>query len=118
MLEHEGVLVTWNLFELPEAWQAKAAAGQRPAGAPLPEPPTSEVLAATKIHNHRLAYLDYEGPISGRRGQVIRVDRGEYQVLEQTDEFWHVQVRGDRILGIIQLRQKLNDHWQLQVNST
>ena len=36
--------------------------------------------ALIELPEHRLLYLDYEGPISGNRGAVSRVDRGEVQV--------------------------------------
>ncbi|MCS7306194.1 MAG: hypothetical protein NZ602_13945 [Thermoguttaceae bacterium] len=64
MLEREGRLRTWALAEPPDT------PGPIPAEA-LPE--------------HRLAYLDYEGPISGGRGQVRRWDAGTYQPLAAPD---------------------------------
>lgn len=44
----------------------------------LPEPPAvgREPMAAVRIADHRLAYLEYEGPISGGRGSVHRWDEG------------------------------------------
>lgn len=32
------------------------------------------------IAHHRRAFLTYEGPLSGRRGSVVRVDEGEFAV--------------------------------------
>ena len=40
-----------------------------------PQPQPAEWLA-----DHRLAYLDLEGPLSGDRGSVARYDRGEYRL--------------------------------------
>ena len=34
---------------------------------------------ARRLPDHRLAYLDYEGPISGDRGVVKRIARGDYE---------------------------------------
>lgn len=34
-----------------------------------------------QIQDHRRAYLSYEGPLSGGRGQVARVDEGELEFL-------------------------------------
>ena len=34
----------------------------------------------TQNSDHRLQYLDYEGPISGERGEVKRVAAGTYEV--------------------------------------
>lgn len=42
--------------------------------------------AATRLDDHRAAYLDFEGEISGGRGRVTRVARGEVRLLELADE--------------------------------
>ena len=34
--------------------------------------------------DHRQAYLDYEGPVSGNRGSVKRVLSGDYSIVEET----------------------------------
>lgn len=39
-------------------------------------------LAAEPLQDHRKAYLDYEGPVSGGRGTVVQIDAGEYRVLK------------------------------------
>jgi hypothetical protein len=38
----------------------------------------SNTVDAQRIADHRLAYLEYEGPISGGRGTVRRLDGGSY----------------------------------------
>lgn len=81
MLERDGVLLTWSLPALPAAW----------GGA---EGLAAEQVAATRLADHRIAYLDYEGPISGDRGVVTRVDGGEYEVIEESDEIIRVRLRG------------------------
>ena len=55
MLEVGGVLKTWSLSEPPEA---------------------DREVACKSLPDHRLAYLDYEGPISGGRGSVTRLGSG------------------------------------------
>lgn len=90
MLEREGVLLTWNLQALPAAWGGEAAG--------------FEEIAATRIADHRLAYLDYEGPISGERGSVTRVDYGEYDVLGEADGALRVRLRGRRGGEVIELQ--------------
>lgn len=57
MLEQDGVLITFEVARLP------SQAGP---------------FQARRLVDHRLAYLDYEGQISGNRGSVIRLDRGYY----------------------------------------
>ena len=85
MLEAGDVLRTWKL----------AAPPQR--GAPV---------AAEASFDHRLMYLDYEGPVSGNRGQVIAWDRGTYEE-EAGNTPQHVVVRlhGKRLEGKATLQQ-------------
>jgi len=45
----------------------------------LRTPCVNEPIAAQALPDHRLLYLDYEGPVSGGRGSVQRLDRGEWQ---------------------------------------
>ena len=55
--------------------------------------------AVTPLADHRLAYLDYEGPVSGDRGSVRRLDFGTYQVIGGTIHF-----QGQLCTGTIDLR--------------
>lgn len=82
MLERDGVLLTWSLPALPAAWSGE-------------EDSAAEQIAVTRLADHRLAYLDYEGPISGDRGVVTRVDGGEYEVLEETEQAIRVRLQGE-----------------------
>ena len=38
-------------------------------------------LIAERLPDHRRAYLDYEGPVSGNRGTVERCDQGQYETI-------------------------------------
>ena len=58
LLEAHGVLKSWRL---------------------LAEPTPGVSVPATPNVDHRVHYLDYEGPIGGDRGTVIRVASGEYE---------------------------------------
>src|SRR5262245_48875567 len=58
MVEVGESLWTWRLPVLPQ-----------PGMGPIP---------ATRIGDHRRAYLDYEGPVSGNRGTVVRREAGSY----------------------------------------
>ena len=66
MLESDEVLLTWELSSWP--------------------PTTNGSQWATRLPDHRLAYLDYEGPISGNRGAVVRVDEGVYEMAKVPEE--------------------------------
>jgi hypothetical protein len=78
MLEAGGALKTWALPRVPEA------------GVEI----DCEALA-----DHRLAYLDYEGPISGDRGVVTRWDHGSYTIERENDGEWAVTLAGDKLAG-------------------
>ena len=84
MLEVGGVLRTWSLPELPL---------------------TGKEIPAEALPDHRLAYLDYEGPVSGNRGSVSRVEEGEYEVLAESPGLLHVRLAGKLLRGNLQLRQ-------------
>lgn len=87
MLEVGGALRTWSLPELPAA---------------------GIVVQAEALPDHRLAYLDYEGPISGNRGSVSRVEEGEFEVVEETGGLLRVHLAGKSLRGILELRQAEN----------
>lgn len=43
----------------------------------LADPTRDSPVVAERLSDHRRLYLDYEGPVSGGRGVVRRVDAGE-----------------------------------------
>ncbi len=44
----------------------------------------AQEFAAERLSDHRAAYLGYEGPVSGDRGQVLRVAAGEMVIVEES----------------------------------
>jgi hypothetical protein len=90
MLERDGALMTWSLAELPASWRT-------------PPGHSSIELEAARLPDHRLAYLDYEGPVSGDRGHVKRIDRGEYEILDQSPEWLRVRLAGSVADGEVRL---------------
>ena len=87
MLERNGALMTWRLREFPVAGQDNKS--------------DAEIqLSAERIADHRLAYLDYEGPVSNNRGHVTRADQGDYEILEETAATIRVRLRGDSLKGV------------------
>lgn len=85
MLERGGVLKTWAL-------DAPPAPGKEGAARALPD--------------HRAAYLDYEGPVSGGRGTVARVDVGVYIPLEWTDDRVRIRLEGRQLVGELLLTRR------------
>jgi hypothetical protein len=101
MLEWGDALMTWSLEALPSAWSGVA------------EPADAGPAPARRLADHRLAYLDYEGPVSRDRGEVRRVARGDYELLEQEAGRLRATLRGDALNGAICLRQQSGDQWTL-----
>ena len=65
------------------------------------QPGSDACREAQELPGHRLAYLDYEGPVSGNRGSVVRWDVGVYQAVEVTLDRWLLDLEGERLRGRI-----------------
>jgi hypothetical protein len=66
----------------------------------LPRPPEIGVeMDCEALADHRLAYLDYEGPIAGQRGAVTRWDCGTYTLEHESGTEWAVNLVGRKIAG-------------------
>jgi hypothetical protein len=71
----------------------------------LPQPPQPGVeMTAEALPDHRLIYLEYEGPISGGRGTVTAWDRGDYRWVRQDDAQLVIQLSGQKLAGRAVLR--------------
>jgi DNA polymerase Ligase (LigD) len=102
MLEHAGALKTWRLTEFP--------------------PPLGQKLRAQALADHRLLYLNYEGPVSGNRGQVIRREQGTYDIVPPSDESAGrefnkdsllLTISGSRLCGSVCLERLEGNVWHL-----
>jgi hypothetical protein len=102
MFEEGGALRTWALAELPRDWQAAHRDTLQTCG-PCPPPAAGDTVEAEELADHRLAYLDYEGPISGDRGAVTRVEAGTYQTVSQTPDRWEITIAGCNLQGRVTL---------------
>ena len=81
----------------------------------LPQPPEPGVeMVARALADHRLLYLDYEGPIAGDRGSVTAWDRGTYLCRRQSETELVVELSGGRVRGVATLRHLPGaaDQWQ------
>lgn len=105
MLERDQVLETWQLIELPASWAQQLG---------LPMTNASEVVPAVRLPDHRIAYLDYEGPISENRGSVHQCDQGSYEFLSQEEESSVLTLSGAALESTVGLTQE-NENWQLAV---
>jgi DNA polymerase Ligase (LigD) len=89
VLEHDWPAVHWDLLlecgPVLKAWRL------------LSEPGPGRAVPAEPNYDHRLLYLDYEGPLTGDRGRVRRWDAGTFEG-ELADE-WQVRLAGRRLSG-------------------
>ncbi len=84
MLEIGAALRTWRLAEL-------LTAGKE--------------VNVTPIGDHRLQYLDYEGPVSGNRGTVVRWDRGTFDWQRDDEHVVAVRLAGARCRGRLEIQR-------------
>ena len=96
MLEADLVLQTWRLADVPQP------------GVGIP---------AERSFDHRLMYLDYEGPISGDRGAVTRWDQGNFEILIEEENRQMIHVQGKRLHGTVELVKHSETGWQLIFSS-
>jgi hypothetical protein len=69
-------LLTWRVLTAPETWGRDRPAMER-------------------LADHRMAYLTYEGPVSGGRGRVKRVAEGEGEIAALAEPgVWRVRLEG------------------------
>lgn len=89
-------LATWQILENPEAMAY-----------------TPEALPARRIGDHRRIYLEYEGPVSRDRGEVVRVDRGAWEALDVRADRWRFRLEGRVLNGIYVLERDAagGDRW-------
>jgi DNA polymerase Ligase (LigD) len=107
MLESGNALRTWALAELPEAWQANES----------PMVANGELVKAVELADHRLAYLDYEGPVSGERGWVQRVDGGTYDTIADAKDCMEIRLDGRIVRGYLTLHRASDNQWTLRISS-
>ena len=68
-------------------------------------PDTGRQIIAEPLADHRRHYLDYEGPLSGGRGEVRRWDHGDYEPIEMQTSRVEVRLAGTKLDGRAILEQ-------------
>jgi hypothetical protein len=114
MLESGDVLRTWVLEQLPRDWEpVRTRTVTRYPNCPAVALENS--VPAVQLADHRRDYLTIEGPLSGERGQVIRVAAGTYTgEHEAPDELQVVLSGGDLTANVRLIRSKASEEsWTL-----
>ena len=97
MLETGSVLWTWRLAAVPKV---------------------DVVQQATRIPDHRIAYLDYVGPVSAGRGHVCRRDGGEFTWVEHTEDRLVISIRGKGLHGQMTISRQSETDWTMAFEPT
>ncbi len=97
MLEVEESLRTWRLLQQPLLNENESELQIRSVAESLPD--------------HRIEYLEYEGPVSRNRGGVKRWDAGLYLLLGQSENHWELRLEGSRLRGFVSITKK-NEAWE------
>jgi hypothetical protein len=118
MLEAGDALRTWALARLPRDWKTAHAqtAVFHPECPPIDDEPS---VPAEQLADHRLDYLEQEGPLSGSRGHVRCIDRGTYHSETDSRDCWQLTLAGHSCRARIVLRRTSPGaaQWTLHVES-
>lgn len=110
ILEHDHPSLHWDLMlesgEVLRTWRLTAP----------PEP--GKAVAATATFDHRRVYLDYEGPISGNRGQVGRWDHGTFTWQASEEDRLELELKGIRLRGVLIMKRLTARKWILTFATT
>lgn len=106
LLEHDHPTLHWDLMleagPVLRTWRLESP------------PRPGEEIPATAVFDHRLLYLEYEGPISGDRGRVVRRESGTFTGLVQGQSPITVSLHGEHLRGVLHLEQIEGDSWRCE----
>jgi hypothetical protein len=98
-----GLLVAVRIPRPSEHWHAATTAATAAA----------VTMLAVALPPHRRRYLHYQGPLTDRRGHVVRVDAGRCRPLLWTDHRRVLAVTTPRFQGRVNWTRLTADRWQL-----
>lgn len=115
MFEFGDVLRTWALEQLPGDWQA-AHSQTITTIANCRSLAEKNTVAAIQLGDHRRDYLHLEGPLSGNRGNVIRVAAGAYRSESYSPDCWRIAIAGSELSGKLTLTRSSaeSSQWTLE----
>lgn len=111
ILEHDHPTLHWDLM---------LEAGAALHTWRLAQPPRPGArIQATALPDHRIMYLDYEGPVSGNRGQVRCWERGTFvEAADSQADDRRLVLAGTLLIGLARLQKLPDDAWQFECQSS
>jgi hypothetical protein len=97
LLDMDGSLRTWALPSMPEV---------------------NKEIACRPLPDHRMVYLEYEGPISDGRGSVTRWDAGTFVIERESDAEIVVVLQGAKLRGRAAISKSPRDRSQWRFSLT
>jgi hypothetical protein len=98
MLESCDALRTWRLVP------GNLASASLISETLTSDPGSGHLLEAVPLPAHRRHYLDYEGPVSGGRGEVHQWDHGHYDMIKDEADEVIVRLEGTRLTGVAKIK--------------
>jgi len=95
MLQAGSVLQTWRLDSPPGKLQ-------------------NQITTATKIFDHSLKFLTYEGTVNDGLGQVEIADQGTYQLTHSSETKMEFELHGKILQGHFILKLVDDNNWQFR----
>jgi hypothetical protein len=74
-----------------------------------------KTVRATELERHRAEYLESEGPISGDRGSVERVDHGYYEKVKSSASRITLKIEGTWLRGTIHLEPLVGSEFSVHL---
>jgi len=99
MLEQDDVLLTFRLEDEPS------------------QSPVNEIRA-TRIFDHPLRFLTYEGPVQKGTGKVRIIDHGVYEYRSQSEDLLAFELNGATLRGDFTLARIKGDEWRFSAQNT
>jgi hypothetical protein len=109
ILEHDYPVLHWDLLlevgDVLKAWRLAQPPG-----------PNVDCIEAIELADHRLLYLDYEGPVSGGRGLVKRWDAGTYvEDSEPMADRRCFRFESERLSAVVRLTRQNEARWRWEL---
>ena len=108
ILEHDHPFLHWDFMvecgEVLRSWRLDA------------KPQAGIAVLAEPLGDHRKVYLDYEGPVSGNRGQVKRWDAGTFDWEMDLPDRVAVRLQGQRCRATAIL-ERTQEKWRFTLTS-